>query len=87
MVDCMKIVFSEHARNQMTERNIVNDEIASALSKPDKVIKQTQNKFQAVKIVKKNGKKYLIVVIYRQINSAKNVITAFLTTKIKKYLK
>jgi hypothetical protein len=83
----MKIVLSEHARNQMLERNISKREIISTIINPDKIIKQTQNKFQAVRLIKKNGKEYLIVVIYRLSNSAQKVITAFLTTKIKKYLK
>ena len=83
----MKIVFLKHAHYQMAERNISEDKILSTLSNPDKIIAQSQGKFQAVKLTKENGKKYLIVVIYRQINSTKNVITAFLTTKIKKYLK
>ena len=82
----MKIVFSKHSRNQMVERNISEDKIISALSSPDKTIAQSQGKFQAVKLTKKNGKKYLIVAVYRRINSTKRVITAFLTTKIKKYL-
>lgn len=83
----MKIIFSEHVKNQMIERSISEDKIISALSNPGKTIPQSQGKFQAVKLTKKNGKKYLIVVIYRQINSTKKVITVFLTTKFKKYLK
>ena len=80
-------MFSEHARNQMLERNISKEEIISTIANPEKIIKQTPKKFQAVKLIKRNGKKYLTVVIYRQTNSAKKVITAFLTTKFKKYLK
>lgn len=83
----MKIVFSEHAKNQILERNILEGEIISTITNPDKIIKQTQGKFQVVKLIKKTGKKYLIVIIYHQANSTKKVITAFLTTKINKYLK
>ena len=83
----MKIVFSEHARNQMLERNISKEEIISTITNPEKIIKQAQKKFQTIKLIKKNDEKYLIMVIYRQTNSAKKVITAFLTTKFKKYLK
>jgi len=83
----MKIVFSEHARNQMLERNISKEEIISTIANPEKIIKQAQKKFQTIKLIKKNDEKYLIMVIYRQTNSAKKVITAFLTTKFKKYLK
>jgi len=83
----MKIAFSKHARYQMLERNISEKEIILTLSNPDKIISQPRSKFQAVKLLKKAGKKYLMVVIYRKINSIKKVITAFLTTKIEKYLK
>lgn len=83
----MKIVFSQHARNQMMERNISEDEIILTVSNPDKIIEQPQGKFRAIRLIKKNGKKYLIIVIYHQTNSIKMVITAFLTTKFKKYLK
>jgi len=83
----MKIVFSKHARNQMIERNISEDEIISAILNPDKTVPQSQNKFRSIKSMKEGGKKYLIVVIHRQINSTRKVITAFLTTKINKYLK
>jgi len=80
-------LFSEHARNQMLERNISKEEIISTIANPEKIIKQAQKKFQTIKLIKKNDEKYLIMVIYRQTNSAKKVITAFLTTKFKKYLK
>lgn len=80
-------MFSEHARNQMLERNISKEEIISTIANPEKIIKQAQKKFQTIKLIKKNDEKYLIMVIYRQTNSAKKVITAFLTTKFKKYLK
>lgn len=83
----MKTIFSKHAKNQMFERNISEDDVISTLLKPDKIISQPDKKFKAIKLIKKRDKKYLIVVIFRQINSIQKVITAFLTTKIKKYLK
>lgn len=71
----------------MAERNILEKEIILTLLRPDKIIAQSSGKFQAVKSIKKDGKKYLIVAVYRQtLNSTKKVITAFLTSKIKKYL-
>ncbi len=82
-----KIVFTEHAAYQIIERNISKKQIIYAISKPDKIISQSNQKFQAVKLTKKGNKKYLLIVIYSITNSTKKVITAFLTTKIKKYLK
>jgi hypothetical protein len=83
----MKIVLSEHAKKQMLERNLIESEIISTILKPDKIIPQSHGKSQAVKSIKKNRKQYLMVVIYRKTNSSLKVITAFLTSKIKKYLK
>jgi hypothetical protein len=71
----------------MAERHITEGDIVSTISNPDKVVSQSEEKFQAVKLIKKSDKKYLIVAVYRQTNSVKRVITTFLTTKVKKYLK
>ena len=81
-----KIVFSQHALLQITERNLSESEVISAVRKPDKTILQNGQKIQVVKITKKNGKKYLMVVIYRKTNNTKIIITVFLTSKINKYL-
>jgi hypothetical protein len=83
----MQIILSEHVKYQMLERNLLESEITSTILKPDKTISQSHGKFQAVKLIKKNRKQYLMVVIYRQTNSSLKVITAFLTSKIKKYFK
>jgi hypothetical protein len=83
----MRIVFSEHARHQVLERNLLESEIISTILKPNKIISQSHGKFQAIKLIKKNGKQYLMIVIYRKTNSSLKVITAFLTSKIKKYLR
>ena len=80
-----KIVFSKHARYQMKERNISEDEVIVVIINPDEIISQVQQKFQAVKSIKRNDKEYLIIVIFRQVNSSKKIITVFLTSKIKKY--
>lgn len=82
-----KIIFSRHAILQLKERNLSKAEIISVLINPDKIIPQPPQKFRAVKSIKRGDKSYLLIVIYRQTNSIKKVITAFLTTKIKKYLK
>lgn len=71
----------------MEERKISEKEIISTLSEPDKIILQSNQKFQAVKLTKRGNKKYLLVVIYSKTGLTKKVITAFLTAKIKKYLK
>lgn len=81
-----EIFFTNHALYQMKERGISKSEIVLTVSNPDKTITQPQEKFQAIKLIKRNNKKYLLVVIYRKSNSFKKIITSFLTTKINKYL-
>ncbi len=83
----LKIIFSKHALYQIAERSLSKNEIISTISKPDKIIPQNNHKFKAVRRLKKNNKQYLLVVIYRKINSISKVITAFLTSKVNKYLK
>ena len=51
----MKIIFTEHARNQITERNISKNEIISTLSKPDKIIPQSNQKLRAIRAIKRWG--------------------------------
>jgi hypothetical protein len=42
----MKIIFSEHAKFQMAERNLSEAEIISTILKPNKVILQSPGKFR-----------------------------------------
>jgi hypothetical protein len=59
----MNIEFSDHALYQITERNISSLEIASAVSRPDKTIKQENGKFRSAKLLRRGGKRYVLVVI------------------------
>jgi len=81
------VVYSQHALNQMRERDISKREISFILNKPDGLVEQSSGKFQAVKLVIKNSRPFLLVVIYRQTDAGYRIITAFLTSKINKYLK
>ena len=81
-----EIVFSRHALRQMQEKNIAPAEIIDALHFPDKIRQQTSLKLRAVKTIKRNKKRYLLIAIYRQNRARKIIITAFLTSKVKKYL-
>lgn len=81
------VIFSKHAIFQMKERNISEIKVIAALRNPDQIIALKASKFQAVKMTKRKGKKFLLVVIFRKVNSSPKVITTFLTSKIDKYLK
>ena len=81
-----QIIFSRHAIYQIKERKIDETEILLAITKPDKTIRCPENKLQAIKKIKRNNKIFLLIVIYKPINSSVKIITAFLTSKINKYL-
>ena len=82
----MKIVFSDHARAQMRERNIAKELILRVIENPDSIKAQKSNRFAAQKLVGNNGKKYLLIAVYDEIGDTREIVTAFLTTKVKKYL-
>ncbi|MEK7586695.1 MAG: DUF4258 domain-containing protein [Patescibacteria group bacterium] len=82
----VKIIFSPHAKLQLVERKISEREVIETINKPTKVIQQLNRRFQAIKIKVRNEKKYLLVVIYDEALLTKEVVTAFYTSKIKKYL-
>ncbi len=82
----MRIVFSDHARAQMDERNIREEAILRVMENPDKITRQSGSRFAVQKLIRKNGRKYLLIVAYDEIEDTREVVTSFLTTKFKKYL-
>ena len=82
----MELRFTDHARQQLQERNLSESDIVKTLRKPDATIKQSSHRFRAIRKIRKHSKTYLLVVIYDMQTTHKEVITAFLTSKIKKYL-
>jgi len=80
------VILSGHAINQAKERKISPKKIVSAIENPTKVLSQGDNRYKAVKLTRRRNKKYLLVVVYDAIDSVKEVVTAFVTSKINKYL-
>lgn len=39
-----------------------------------------------MKLIRRNGKEYLLVVIYDDVDRAREIITAFMTSKLDKYI-
>ena len=79
-----QIEFSDHALNQMRERDISREFIKETINHPDKIISQSQ-RTKALKFFANKDKEYLYVVIYENTAGISKVITAFITSKIKKY--
>lgn len=82
----MEIRFTEHALYQLKERYIKKADVLRVLQSPDKIIPQNSVRNRAVRKLRKRNKTYLLVVVYDTVRSHKDVVTAFLTSKIEKYL-
>ena len=82
----MKIRYTTHAERQLAERNLSRKEIERIVRKPQKLIRQGTARHRAIGTIRRHAKRYLLVVIYDRTNAHIEVVTAFLTTKFKKYL-
>ena len=83
----MRIVFSDHAQQQMQERNLTKAPIRAIIQHPQVLIQQSRARFRAVGLLPQSQKRYVLVVVYDVISGGRmEVVTAFVTSKIKKYL-
>lgn len=79
----LNLAFTKHAIVQLKIRAISQAEVRLALISPDKIIKQTNSRYRAIK---KIGQRYVLVIIYEQGDDKIKIITAFKTSKINKYI-
>ncbi|OGY92215.1 MAG: hypothetical protein A3H70_01010 [Candidatus Komeilibacteria bacterium RIFCSPLOWO2_02_FULL_48_11] len=78
-----KIIFSNHARYQLLERGITVQDVRAALAAPDKTVRQSARRFQSVARI---NTRYALVVVYDRFLGRVEIVTAFKTSKIFKYL-
>ena len=76
-----RIVYTVHAIQRILQRNIPTDLVVLCISNPDRLLAEDRVK-KAVKKI--DGK--AIVVVYREERGVCLVITAYITSKLKKYL-
>ena len=81
-----KVYFSTHAHDQMIERKISKVEILRCVRNPNKLEEQRLSRFRAIKKIGKAGHMQLLVVVYDKVERGLRIVTAFYTSKIKKYL-
>ena len=77
----MKIVYSLHALERIRQRGIVKKLIDLCIQKPDK----SEELEEAYRSIKKIDNK-VVVVIYRREDNKVIVITAYISSKLDKYL-
>ena len=71
----------------MIHRNISKKEVEQAILSPIKEIQQTPTRCRAIYAITNNTKPMLMIVVYDiQHVGAKEIVTAFVTSKINKYL-
>ena len=80
-----QIVFTLHAREQMQERQIAEEEVQVVLESPDAIVRETDRTVYQ-KIFVEGSKRYLLRVITTEEEGRVRVITLYRTTKIAKYL-
>ena len=77
-----KIIYTIHALRRLKQRNISKLLVEGCVKKPDKLISEDDVK----RVVKRLNEKVLVV-IYRLVNDKIIIITAYITSKVKKYFK
>jgi hypothetical protein len=80
------ISFSRHARDQLIERHISEQAVRRCIEIPDNILTQPSGRIRVLKKFSKSGKVYALIVVYENIRASRRVITAFVTSKVEKYL-
>lgn len=80
------IIFSDHALFQTKQRKIGKQRVLDCLLRADKVVEESPGRYRAMKSFQANKKKYLFIVAYDQREKQVEIVTAFITSKVKKYL-
>jgi len=82
-----KIFYTTHAKSQIKLRNISKKKVLETIKEPISVESSVFKRKVAQKIYNIKGKKTLMRVIFIEENDRIKIITAYITTKILKYLK
>ena len=81
-----RLAWSDHALGQLKERKLSKQVVITAFRKPDRVVPQARSRYQLLKVVKRQKKQYLLLVVFDREVQTDTVVTVFITSKIKKYL-
>ena len=81
----MKINFTEHAENQLQERNISKNNVINVIQHPEQIIESRYGRKVIQKKVKVKNKLKLFRVVVENYPVEPLVITMYLTSRIDKY--
>lgn len=81
-----EIILSNHAKEQIEARGILEADVWEVVHSPQQIIKSELDKIilQSV-LADENGKEYLIRVFVNEVKKPKLIITVYRTSKIDKY--
>ena len=79
------ISFSLHARRQIREREITEELINKVLPHPAQIIDSYGNRKIAQDMVRHKGEKFLLRIVFEEIDKELKVVTVYLTTRVEKY--
>ena len=82
----MKYEISSNARQRMRERNISEQYVAKTISNPTQILIDAAGRMLFKKLIRKAGKKRLLLIAGERRNQILRIITIIETSKIKKYL-
>ncbi len=82
----VNVVFTSHAIQQLKERKISKVFVLVSIKRADVVRRQSDGRFQYIKLFKEKQKTFLLVVIVEKSLRELSVVTVFKTSKIKKYI-
>ncbi|MDN5344618.1 MAG: hypothetical protein PWQ18_729 [Clostridia bacterium] len=81
----MKLRFTNHAEKQLIERKLDKELVGETICNPERIITQGQDVSIYQKVFKEKGKEYLLRVAVKLSGDNHVVLTAYRTSKIKKY--
>ncbi|MFW6277294.1 MAG: DUF4258 domain-containing protein [Prolixibacteraceae bacterium] len=81
----MDFKFSNHALTRLKRRNISAEKVLQVINNPDSISIQDKTITVYSKLVREESKTYLYRVFVNQLKNPYLVITAYKTSKIKKY--
>jgi len=81
----LKLRFTAHAEKQLTERKLAKKLVSETVCNPEQIIAQGRDVLIYQKVYDESGKKYLLRVFVKLSADNHVVVTAYKTSKVKKY--
>jgi hypothetical protein len=83
----MELIFSKHAREQMSRRGINYESVLMVVSRPDQTITDNEESTTVIyqSLIKESNRMFLLRVFVNRDKQPNVIVTLYKTTKISKY--